>query len=107
MELTTGKYILDESGNPVPERNLITWAKWYEDSMEQRQVAETYLPLWRAYVSTVFLAIDHQLGSGPPLLWETMVFEGMEGIDIDRCSGNREQAEAMHVKMVNKYTQRS
>lgn len=26
------------------------------------------------FVSTVFLPIDHSFGTGPPILWETMVF---------------------------------
>ena len=53
-------------------------------------------------VSTVFLGLDHQFGKGPPILWETMVFGGKHNHDQDRCSGSREQAEAMHQKMVNK-----
>lgn len=28
-------------------------------------------------ISTVFLGLDHQYGSGPPILWETMVFGGV------------------------------
>lgn len=30
----------------------------------------------RLMVSTVFLVLDHRMGGGPPILWETMVFHG-------------------------------
>ena len=32
-------------------------------------------------VSTVFLGVDHQVGDGPPLLFETLVF-GSGGVDL-------------------------
>jgi hypothetical protein len=56
-------------------------------------------------VSTVFLGIDHNFDfeeDAPPVLWETMVFNGPMDSEMDRCSGNREQAEAMHAKMVER-----
>jgi hypothetical protein len=53
-----------------------------------------------AKVSTVFLGLDHSFSEdGPPILWETMVFGGELDQETDRCSGTREQAEAMHKKM--------
>ena len=39
---------------------------------------------------------------GPPVLWETMVFGGKLDQEQARCSGNREQAEAMHNEMVER-----
>jgi hypothetical protein len=53
-------------------------------------------------VSTVFLCLDHQFAGGPPILWETMVFGGALDQEQDRCSGTREQAEAMHQRMVER-----
>ena len=102
----TDKYILNNKGEAVPEPDLITWARWFEDSWPTRSVAHEEVGGYT--VSTVFLALDHQFGDGPPLLWETMVFKGKltdakltEGeIEMDRCSGNREQAEAMHATMM-------
>jgi hypothetical protein len=93
-------YILNKSGKPRLEPDLWTWAIWFEKA--DRQVAETFAgDLW---VSTVFLAIDHSWGNGPPILWETMVFDkAWNEKDIDRCSGSREQAEAMHAAMVKKF----
>jgi hypothetical protein len=65
-------YILDETGTPVVEPDLITWALWWEKAdrtVERTDINET------VYVSTVFLGTDHRFGrEGKPLLWETLVF---------------------------------
>jgi len=57
-------------------------------------------------VSTVFLGINHNFNpTGPAIVWETMVFGGDKGIfqhRQNRCSGSREQAQAMHARMVTK-----
>ncbi len=91
------KYILNESGEPVKEPNLRKWAIWFETA--NRRVDETICENGR--ISTVFLGLDHNYSDeGPPILWETMVFGGALDQEQDRCSGNREQAEAMHEKMV-------
>jgi hypothetical protein len=66
----SAKYILD-GHKPKPERDLLTWARWFEDG-EKRRVAHDVVGL--VSVSTVFLGIDHQFGNGPPLLFETMTF---------------------------------
>jgi hypothetical protein len=95
-------YILDKSGNPRPEPDFMTWATWFEET--DRQVAQTYVPIMRLYISTVFLGLDHSWDNGPPILWETMVFdEARNEKEVDRCSGSREQAEAMHAAMVKKF----
>lgn len=73
-EMTFGKYTLDEKGNPIPATDLIEWAKWFESCGEQRQVAVTR-DVNGYYVSTVFLGIDHNFFSSPPILWETMIFD--------------------------------
>jgi hypothetical protein len=73
-----GRYILDGKV-PVPCEDLITWAKWIETS-ENRVVKQEWVgDLW---VSTVFLALDHNWGSGPPLLFETLIFR--DATDKDR-----------------------
>ena len=36
------------------------------------------------HVSTVWLGLDHSYFSGPPLLFETMVFKDLEDIYMDR-----------------------
>ena len=106
--MTNNKYVLNDKGEPVLEPDLITWAQWFETSWPARNVAREEVGDY--VVSTVFLGLDHQFGDdGPPLVWETMVFECKltddhcgEEIDCDRCSGGREQAEAMHVAMVER-----
>jgi hypothetical protein len=67
-------YTLDEDGQPVPCRDLLKWAMWYETSANEQKVAETFTELM--WISTVFLGTDHNFaGEGPPILWETMVFD--------------------------------
>lgn len=54
-------------------------------------------------VSTIFLRLDHNMErEGPPLLFETMVFESDSMIEEDcrRCA-TWEEAEAQHQEMCN------
>jgi len=69
-----GQYILDTDGNPVPEPDLLVWGRWLEDAGDLRRVARDELPSG-IVVSTVFLGIDHNwFDYGPPVLFETLVF---------------------------------
>lgn len=95
------KFILDDNGVPRPCRDLIKWARWFEKSQEIRRVADIMVGQKR--ISTVFLGLNHGFESRVPILWETMVFENDESIDCHRCSGTREQAEAMHACVVAYY----
>lgn len=71
--MTSGQYILDDTGKPVQVDDILTWARWF--ATNKRHVAETELDGVR--ISTVFLGIDHNFGSsGAPVLWETMIFGG-------------------------------
>jgi hypothetical protein len=94
-------YILDEKGTPVHEPDMMTWARWF--ATEDIKVAEDRLG--EAKVVTVFLGLDYNRGDGPPILWETMVLGGPLDQEQERCSGSREQAEAMHAAMVAKVRQ--
>lgn len=73
------KYLIKD-GRVVPEDELsdglLAWAKWFEKA--DRKVASTWFRCngEEVEVSTVFLGIDHNWGSGPPVLWETMIFGG-------------------------------
>lgn len=68
-------YILDGQ-EPVAEPDVIKWAKWFGGA--DRQVALDIVDGRR--VSTVFLGIDHNFrSSGPPVLFETMIFGPDEG----------------------------
>lgn len=66
----TSRYILQD-GRAIPCPDLISWAKWFEN-FDNRRIAATHVGDLR--VSTVFLGLDNGFGSGPPILWETMVF---------------------------------
>lgn len=50
-------------------------------------------------VSTVFLGLDHQYGSGPPLLFETLVFGGDQDGLMERCS-TWDEAEKQHNRVM-------
>jgi len=95
-------YILNAAGEPVPA-DLRTWARWVE--VNDYHLADENIGGVR--VSTIFLGFDphvvpHLLSpeSASPVLWETMVFGGPLDMRQHRCAGNREQAEAMHARMV-------
>lgn len=91
-------YILDAKGNPKRERDLMTWARWYEKNTDDRRVAwdEIGEGKDKVVVSTVFLAIDHGFGQGGlPILWETMIFGGAHDQHQDRYT-TREEAVLGH-----------
>jgi len=92
------KYILD--GKQTVECNdWEKWSAWLEENDLKRHVADEYVGEVR--VSTVFLGVDHVYDSGPPLLFETMVFGGSLDGEQERCT-NWEQAEIMHKNMVER-----
>lgn len=67
-----GHYILD--GHEPKAVDLMTWARWFETA--NRLVAKADLP-GDVSVSTVFLGLNHNFSpSGPPLIFETMIFGG-------------------------------
>jgi hypothetical protein len=97
-------YILDENGNPIREINLLKWSK--EMDTPARTVGRE--KVGDSEISTVFLGIDHGFGETEvPILWETMVFGGRMDTHTERCSGTREQAEAMHAAVVAKVKERA
>ena len=73
LEAMSDKYIL-VNGVPTPEPDLLKWGRWFETADAERIVAKTTVGDTR--VSTIFLGLDHRWGSGPPVLWETMIFGG-------------------------------
>jgi hypothetical protein len=84
------RYVLNESGEPVPEPDLIAWGRWMGDGATRR-VAMDWVGDVR--VSTVFLGLDHSfVPGGAPVLWETMIFGGEHDGHTDRYTS---QAEAI------------
>jgi hypothetical protein len=64
----------NRKGQPVETKEGL---RLFEGNRLERNVGKTDVvdTLGRKWiVSTVFLAIDHSFGSGPPLIFETMVF---------------------------------
>ena len=98
-------YILGNDGRPVPEPDLLAWARWLEDA--DRRVELTGIEDdagLKITVSTVFLATDHSFSmasDAAPVLWESMVFGGQHphGGYCDRYT-SRADAEAGHAAIV-------
>lgn len=64
-------------------KNEKVWGKFYEKPKD-RIVARTFFNKKKIRVSTVFLGLDHSWDfTGPPVLWETMVF-GLKSEHMDR-----------------------
>jgi hypothetical protein len=105
--VTNGYY--DRDGRPL---DVMEWARLFHD-VHYKRVKETTLPngLW---VSTVWLGLDHSFGHGPPLIFETMVFDrhedasrgfhGTLGNDLEmvRYSTEREAVDG-HESLVERY----
>jgi len=91
------RYIL-ENEKPVIEPYLHKWAEWFETT--DRVVEKTMVGDWE--VSTVFLGLDHNFGSGgKPVLWETMVYGGPMDDYQERYS-SLAKARSGHNKVVEK-----
>lgn len=90
-------YILNERGEPEPCDDLMRWAQFFNDG-NARRVAFDYAGDG-VEVSTVFLGIDHRLGPGAPLLFETLIFGG-EYDETCRRYSTRAEAQAGHAAVV-------
>ena len=88
-------YRLDESGNPVRCTSLdqIPHLLDYASRRVGIDVVDG------VEISTVFLCMDHRIGEGPPLLYETMIFGGPLDQEQERYS-TRAEAEAGHKRWV-------
>jgi len=78
--------------------DLITWARWFETA--DRRIARDEVGK-ATTVSTVFIGCNHQFGKGPPLVFETMVFNGKLDGECQRYS-SYDDAEIGHAAMVRK-----
>jgi len=85
-------YMLKD-GKPEPADVISPeFQEWY-NNIENRRVACTEIAkdIW---VSTVFLGLDHNLyGAGTPVLWETMIFGGVEDLSQWRATSQEESLE--------------
>jgi hypothetical protein len=87
------KYYILKDRVVVPVANVLVWSYWMHHNDADRIVAKTVIGA--GHVSTVFLGMDHQLGEGPPLLFETVVIGGPYDKKMWHCSTWAE-AEARH-----------
>lgn len=103
ITMTTGKYLLD-GHDVVPCEDLLEWALNFETT--DRQVALTKFDQddgTQITISTVFIGLDHAFyeHEGPPVVFETMVFNGkFDGYQDRYCTW--EQAERGHQEWCNK-----
>lgn len=87
-------YILD--GDEAIPATQIGWAEWMRDNPDRKRVARTRLG--ESEVSTVFLGLNHAWGSGPPEIFETMVFGGVLSDECVRYS-TMQEARVGHEQM--------
>ena len=91
-DIRIGRYIL-KGKRVFPEADLMTWARFF--SFKNRRIKRTIIGLdkkglRKAVVSTVFLGLDHSFGFGPPLLFETMIFDPSDECGCWRYANYRE-----------------
>lgn len=84
------RYIL-KNKKPILCDDIDEWCKLYK----HEHVAKT--SKGGVMVSTVFLGLDHNWGTGPPLVFETMIFGGQYDEEMWRYS-IWEEAEEGHKK---------
>lgn len=93
------KWILKD-GIPVECRDILVWAKWFEENRKERIVKQD--TVGNLFVSTVFLGLDYGFFGGKPILYETMIFDeskGGEGIYSERyCT--KEESLKNHEKLL-------
>ena len=97
MAPMSDKYILDDAGAPVRCTDLTEWTTWFENADDRRRLALDGFD--DVTVSTIFLALDHNWGGGPPLVFETRVFGGPLNDEQERYS-TRAEALAGHAAWV-------
>lgn len=81
----------DRDGNPM---DVLEWALAFEFG---NQIDKTVIG--DVLISTIWLGIDHSFGYGPPLIFETMIFNG--GLDQEQWRWHTvEEAQAGHDRVV-------
>lgn len=94
-------FVLDKNDNPIPA-NIIEWGKMFENHDLRRVAIDKFdVDGEEITVSTVFLGLDHSFNPEPhlPVLWETMIFGGVNSEWMDRYTSKKD-ALAGHQKAV-------
>lgn len=89
----------DRSGNPISFRDWARLIAYSKGNPYKRVAEDTIGDYW---VSTVWLGMNHNFGDGPPLIFETMVFNQATGESDLECKRYPDEIEAMrgHNEMV-------
>lgn len=97
----SGRYTLNDDGQPVPSYDLLEWGRWMEKALDRRVALDT---IGDVEVSTVFLGLDHSFGGATPILFETMIFGGKHDGYEERYATRDEAVEghAVAVDMVRR-----
>ena len=90
-------YCLDRYGEPYP---VFMLSGVFEDRNGLRKVAVYEDKSHKAVISTVFLGLNHNWDGVNIEIWETMIFLNGEDVYCRRCGGYRENAIAMHERIV-------
>lgn len=81
---------------PVPCDDIIEWGLWLQEHPQERVVQQNHVgPM---FVSTVFLGLNHSFDpdpTAPPILFETMILDGINDTYQTRCC-TWDEAERMH-----------
>lgn len=91
----------DKEGKPL---ELMEWALLLKQATYE-QVANTILPDGK-WVSTIWLGFNRRRDEGPPLIFETMVFQSRDNLEDLDCArySTLAEAEAGHIAVVSKWT---
>lgn len=89
------RYYVLHGTKALPVGDMFEWARAFE---KPRIVKQTTIK--GVFISTVFLGLDHNYySSGPPLIFESMVFGGKLDLETRRYS-TYEQAQEGHAVLV-------
>lgn len=76
-----GYFVLDDRGEPVPERDLTAWTRWFERA--DRSISRTIVTPEITVLTTFRGVVEATDGAGAPALFETRVFGGiLDGEEI-------------------------
>lgn len=91
-------YVLDADHNVVAQPDVMKWGTWLNAAAETGASVIKQEEIGGAYVSTVFLGLDHNhnhRGDGDPVLFETKVFR-KDGAEFTRRYKTWAEAEEGH-----------
>ena len=90
-------FVLDEHGEPIRERDLDAWSRWF--ARAYRSIARSTVALGVTVLTTFSGVDDVPYPQSVPKLFESRVFGGiLDGELIQRCT--RAEATAAHAELV-------